>query len=83
MAVLPLALAVALIGSPAVNAVELVQARSQQDPVPVVSTAVPEPDSEAASAVPEPTTLLLVGFGLLGLAVSSRRWRRAITATNG
>ncbi|MCC6781932.1 MAG: PEP-CTERM sorting domain-containing protein [Planctomycetes bacterium] len=32
-----------------------------------------------ASAVPEPTTLFLVGAGLIGLAVSSRRWRKTIS----
>ncbi|MBI5851618.1 MAG: PEP-CTERM sorting domain-containing protein [Planctomycetes bacterium] len=44
--------------------------------------ATPQPGSrEAASAVPEPTTLFLVGAGLIGLAVSSRRWRKAIAAS--
>jgi len=45
--------------------------------------AAPQPGPrEAGSAVPEPTTLFLVGAGLVGLAVSSRRWRKAIAASN-
>ncbi|MFO1052971.1 MAG: PEP-CTERM sorting domain-containing protein [Planctomycetota bacterium] len=46
---------------------------------------VPEPaeHDQAASAVPEPAPFLLVGFGLLGLAISSRKWRRAISDGKG
>ena len=85
MAVLSLALAAALrifVSVPTTDRVvaHVAAEHTQQAPsqAPVGERGVPEPDrrDEAASAVPEPTPFLLVGVGLVGLAVSSRRWRR-------
>ena len=61
----------------------LVPVPENQDPIASHAESAPQPgsaqspnDGGNASAVPEPSTLLLVGTGLLGLAIS-RRWRRA------
>ena len=61
----------------------LVPAPENQDPIASHAESAPQPgaaqnpnDGGQASSVPEPSTLLLVGTGLLGLAIS-RRWRRA------
>jgi hypothetical protein len=50
--------------------------------VPVVPDGPPREPEDSGSPVPEPTTLLLVGGGLVGLAISSKRWRRTL-ASNG
>ena len=42
----------------------------------IKAAAIKNKDGGGASAVPEPSTLLLVGTGLLGLAIT-RRWRRS------
>jgi hypothetical protein len=48
-------------------------------PLGVVDGGAPGGSEDSPGApVPEPGTLFLVGSGLVGLAVSSRRWRRAL-----
>ncbi|MGE0142269.1 MAG: PEP-CTERM sorting domain-containing protein [Planctomycetota bacterium] len=56
---------------------------ADQDPSRSATPPAPPDSDPAASAVPEPTSFLLVGVGLVGLAVSSRKWRRvASTPSN-